>query len=460
MELVQKQWAHPSVKRLLKQTHMDDPLMAIRQKAQALVSTAYELGWNGPPFNPVSLAKLLNIAVLPNDSILDARIVPIDNDNLQIEYNPQQRLSRINFSISHELGHTLFPDCADAIRNRVPKKSPADWELEFLCDVAASEILLPYSVFASSVETCETSLTTMLDLAEQYKASLEAVFLRYAEVETRPCAILISTATDKSIGQLHVDYAACSSAWAPLFTSGIAIPRTSSAYECTAPGWTSHKTTENWGAFGGQQFHSQSIGLSPLRKTGMPRVGTVLVPADEHSDVERNSIDYVLGDATQPRGRGPCIIAQVVNTVAGLGTGFGKAMATAWPETARALREWKRDDATFRLGECQRLQIGEDTYAFQMLAQEGLAPRVGVATLRYTSLRRCLSALSEFAQELGATVHMPRIGAGQANGRWDIIEGMIREELIVRGISVTIYDLPGTRMARNTLTQPSLFESQ
>jgi len=45
---------------------------------------------------------------------------------------------------------------------------------------------------------------------------------------------------------------------------------------------------------------------------------------------------------------------------------------------------------------------------------------------------------------LGASVHMPRIGAGQGGGDWAIDEDLIRSTLVENGVSVTIYDLPGT----------------
>ena len=41
-----------------------------------ITNEAYDLGWDGPPFNPFKLANILNIEVFPDQSILDARIVP------------------------------------------------------------------------------------------------------------------------------------------------------------------------------------------------------------------------------------------------------------------------------------------------------------------------------------------------------------------------------------------------
>lgn len=42
--------------------------------------------------------------------------------------------------------------------------------------------------------------------------------------------------------------------------------------------------------------------------------------------------------------------------------------------------------------------------------------------------------------ELGASVHMPRIGCELAGGKWFRVEPLIQERLVGRGIAVTVYD--------------------
>jgi hypothetical protein len=49
-------------------------------------------------------------------------------------------------------------------------------------------------------------------------------------------------------------------------------------------------------------------------------------------------------------------------------------------------------------------------------------------------------ALAVRAAELGASVHMPRIGCGLAGGRWERIEPLITRRLSEHGIAVTVYD--------------------
>ena len=51
-----------------------------------------------------------------------------------------------------------------------------------------------------------------------------------------------------------------------------------------------------------------------------------------------------------------------------------------------------------------------------------------------------LARLADKALELGASVHMPRIGCGLAGGTWSRVEPLITERLVRRGIAVTVYD--------------------
>lgn len=146
-----RKWQHESVKALFETKGVaegEDAIPLIKSMARELVLEAYNCGWSGPPFNLVDLAEMRGMEVVPNELVIDARIVPREDGTYRIEYNPFQSEARINFSIAHEIGHTLFPDCKKLIRNREQQPEKDSWELEFLCNVAAAEILLPYALFA------------------------------------------------------------------------------------------------------------------------------------------------------------------------------------------------------------------------------------------------------------------------------------------------------------------------
>ena len=341
-------WNHPSIKTLINETDNDDPIVAIRNRARNLVLKAFELGWEGPPFNPSFLAKLLKIDVLPNDSIIDSRIITLQNKYLQIEYNPFQKPERINFSLSHEIGHALFSDCRDSIRNRETERNVNNWELEFLCNVAASEILLPYAYFSEEVNKVELTIEELIKISNKYNASLEAIFLRVTEVSEKPCAVIFGHFGSEK--KIILDYFKTSKLFHYFnVQKDLIIPKNSVAYECISPGWTS-RGIEKWQSFKNEELKLYCIGLSHLKKEKKQRVAIFLVPVEIGDNSKDNKIIIEYGDATKPRGSGNKIIAQIVNTSGAMGFGFGKSLSKNYPIVKKKLDEWKINKKEFKLG--------------------------------------------------------------------------------------------------------------
>jgi hypothetical protein len=447
-------WVSKSVTELLITSIEKDPVEIIREKARELVIEAFNQGWEGPPFDPIKLAQILNYEVFPNESVLDARIIANRDNSFTIEYNPHQKEARINFSIAHEIGHTFFPDCKERIRNRESEKEIDTWELEFLCNIAASEILLPYAEFSAEANSVPINLESILNIANKYKASIESVFLRFCEVVDKPCLIILAAFSDSTQKHLFVKSSKSSSL---IVNSGYLVPADSKIYDCLNPGWTAH-ATEQWDIFGDTRYNVYSIGLPPIKRQNKERVGALIVP-EFISESREGHIYMVNGDATKPRGTGNKIITQVVNTSGGLGFGFGRSMSKTWPKSKKAIIQWMEEKTEFVLGNSKFTQLSEDIYVFQMLAQKGIFPKGENIPLRYDSLRECLLRLEVIARQFNASVHMPQIGAGQAKGDWGIIEGMIYEILISKGINVTIYVLPGTKLINpKKVSNLSLFD--
>jgi hypothetical protein len=129
-------WSHPSVLALREA----DPVSWIISHARRLVLDSIEKGWAGPPYDPFALAAMQGINLLPTEKILDARMYSDSKEQFTIEFNPQRPVARMRFSIAHELGHYLFPDCAAATRNRATHQEMKDddWQQESLCHLARS----------------------------------------------------------------------------------------------------------------------------------------------------------------------------------------------------------------------------------------------------------------------------------------------------------------------------------
>ncbi|MFG2344316.1 macro domain-containing protein [Streptomyces phaeochromogenes] len=155
-----------------------------------------------------------------------------------------------------------------------------------------------------------------------------------------------------------------------------------------------------------------------------------------------SEITYVRGDATTPLGKGVKLIAHVCNDIGGWGKGFVLALSNRWPEPEAAYRRWHRERAgnDFALGATQFVKVDRYVWVANMIGQRGTKTGSKGVPVRYEAIDTALAPLADKALELGASVHMPRIGCGLAGGKWSRVEPLITERLIERGIKVTVYD--------------------
>ncbi|MFC4563604.1 macro domain-containing protein [Nocardiopsis mangrovi] len=151
----------------------------------------------------------------------------------------------------------------------------------------------------------------------------------------------------------------------------------------------------------------------------------------------------VRGDATAPQAKGPKVIAHICNDLGGWGKGFVLAVSRRWPEPEREYRRWHRERAAndFGLGAVQLVRVRPDAWVANMVGQHGIKAGGKGPPIRYEAVETCLAALTGHAVELGASVHMPRIGCGLAGGTWDRIQPLIDRTLIAGGVATTVYDV-------------------
>ncbi|MFE0515517.1 macro domain-containing protein [Streptomyces sp. NPDC058964] len=155
-----------------------------------------------------------------------------------------------------------------------------------------------------------------------------------------------------------------------------------------------------------------------------------------------SEITYVRGDATAPSGKGVKVIAHVCNDLGGWGKGFVLALSRRWPEPEARYRAWHRGRAAndFGLGAVQLVRAERYVWVANMIGQRGTRTGSKGAPVRYEAIDTALARLADEVIELGASVHMPRIGCGLAGGKWSRIEPLVTERLVRRGIAVTVYD--------------------
>lgn len=154
-------------------------------------------------------------------------------------------------------------------------------------------------------------------------------------------------------------------------------------------------------------------------------------------------IDYRVGDATRPIGGDIKIIVHVCNDVGAWGRGFVVALSKRWSEPERMYRAWHRGDlgSPFELGEVQFVKVSFDIVVANMIGQHSIRSIGTLPPIRYDAIRSGLKHVAHHAQATAASIHMPRIGCGLAGGTWSVVERLITEELLAKGLPVTVYDL-------------------
>lgn len=184
---------HPHLTAIVEKAGADDPESAIRILARRLIDHARrQLDLDRPPFDLEMIAGLLGIPLCdesPQHSE-DAELVPVPG-GVKMRVNRARPHVRRRFSIGHELGHTFFPDYELELKRRHKCDSTGpqsiDIEIERLCDIAASEFVLPVPWFMEDADSVSDA-ERMVELAKQYEASRDATVRRYVELATEPHA--------------------------------------------------------------------------------------------------------------------------------------------------------------------------------------------------------------------------------------------------------------------------------
>ena len=433
-------WTNTSVRAFAKNA---DPLAAIEEAARALVLKARQNGWEGPPFNPLYIAEMLEVQVQieANSSVADARLVATESGP-KIEFNPQQLRERVRFSIAHEIAHLLFPDWSERIRNRGGDKTADDWQLEMLCNLAASEFVLPIGSLSAALDI--PSIEDLMRQRREYDVSAEAFLIRLAKISKQPIGIFVSSPTVSEDDERHykIDYFISSPIAPKICLSGTAIPDESIVHRCTAIGHTD-RAVESWAM--GTPTQIECVGLTAYPGSVYPRVAG-LVRFDRAQE-NYLPIRLIHGNILEPRNGGKKIICQLVNDKAiKWGGGVARKIAKRFPDAEAAYTEQviqipQRD----RLGRAIFSEASEDLTIASLIGQEGFGPSL-FPRIRYAALQTCLEQVADRAASIGASIHMPKIGTGSAKGDWSTIEEMLDDLMVRAGLFVTVYDVPPKRV--------------
>ena len=182
-------YSDPDVLSLIEATgSLIDPRSAVIHQARKLLMLCQQ--FHGIPRDPIErlkiLASLVGIRIEPMDierqrsEKRDALLYNADSGRVVL-YNPNRPRSRVAFSIAHEIAHTFFPNSINGTRFRslCGDASREANELERLCDLGASELLLPVDEFRNAAgERFGLDIVDRLSVA--FGSSYEATVYRLA----------------------------------------------------------------------------------------------------------------------------------------------------------------------------------------------------------------------------------------------------------------------------------------
>ncbi len=173
----------------------------IVERARQLVNRLVEdRGHDKPPFLPEEFACLQGIKIVKADLGETSAVLLRFHDGYVVKVNENHNLGKQNFSCAHEIGHALLSElklepCVEDVEVRsfdigAHAKTRARAR-ERLCDVAATELVMPEMVFKKYLSGFGVSVHSIGRLASIFRVSIRAAAIRFAELSLEPCIALL-----------------------------------------------------------------------------------------------------------------------------------------------------------------------------------------------------------------------------------------------------------------------------
>lgn len=183
-----RRWISLDAQLLMAQTGARNPIAAMVQVAEEVIDIA---GFERPPLTPQIAASIQGVHDVRLVEMAQAGRLRPDGERLIIEVNRNHSTGKRNFTIDHEVSHTLLPTYAGAMVEDMETGSfSSSSEEERLCDIGAAALLLDRRYLLPSAIEAGPSLNTLFWLAELFGASLQSTAWRLADLDIWPCAFV------------------------------------------------------------------------------------------------------------------------------------------------------------------------------------------------------------------------------------------------------------------------------
>lgn len=175
---------------IFEQEQHADPTLTDVEIVQALCDRLLEAAEERPPVDVELLASMRGVTRVEQHEQPFAGMIRADGAGLVVHVRSADDWRRQRFTILHEAGHTFLPGFAEAPQFRCEPPTRKT-RTEALCDVAASELLLPRRYFEPDLANAAFGLDAVEQLGDAYEASVEATALRTADLWPEPTMLLV-----------------------------------------------------------------------------------------------------------------------------------------------------------------------------------------------------------------------------------------------------------------------------
>jgi hypothetical protein len=168
-----------------------EPRLTDQQHVVALVDGLIAMWDLQPPTSLDVVAGLQGITRIDRAPLPFAACLVPEASGVVIKLRNTDSRARQNFSGFHEVGHTFMPGFELRVQTRCdPGNTQIRDDVEVLCDIAASEFLLPRRHLVPDLRDAELTFAAIQEIAARYDASLEATSLRATALWPTPAMFL------------------------------------------------------------------------------------------------------------------------------------------------------------------------------------------------------------------------------------------------------------------------------
>ena len=208
---------------------------------QDLAAELVDLGEVTPPVDLRLLASIQGIERVEETMSSYSGCLIKKDGRFRIQVNALEPVRRQNFTIGHEICHTLLPGFTLSTNFRcTPGRSTPrqtnELNIEWLADVGASELVLPRRYVKADFADNPFGWETLEEIGDLYQASLEATARRFVRLSPDPAFFVrlqFDTSNTNSRPELRVRHASWSHQLNVFIPPKKSVPRTHPLFRAT-----------------------------------------------------------------------------------------------------------------------------------------------------------------------------------------------------------------------------------